>query len=100
MLMLLRLVLFFILISSFSFSQNTGVLRGVITEASTGSTLFGSTIQISRDMSKGTKSDIEGNYFLELDSGYYQLTCGFLGLGSDTFSILILPGKVRCIILS
>jgi hypothetical protein len=92
--MSLRLIFIFTLISSVSFSQKTGLLKGIITEARTGSTLFGATIQISNEMSKGAKSDIEGNYFLELDSGYYQLTCGFLGLGSDTFSIRILPGQV------
>jgi hypothetical protein len=92
--MSLRLILIFTLISSVSFSQKTGILKGIITEARTGSTLFGATIQISNEMSKGTKSDIEGNYFLELDSGSYKLTCGFLGLGSDTFSISIFPGQV------
>lgn len=92
--MLLRLILFFTLISSVSFAQKTGFLKGIVSEARTGSTLFGATIQISNEMSRGTKSDFDGNYFLELDSGYYQFTCGFLGLGSDTFSINILPGQV------
>lgn len=56
--------------------------------------LSGATIQLINDMSKGTKTDAEGNYFLELDTGYHKLTCGYLGLGSDTFQVHIFAGVI------
>lgn len=86
---------FFTFVSTFTlFAQNTGVLRGTVTELKTGETLFGATIQILDEMSKGTKTDIEGNYFIELSAGPHRLICGFLGLGSDTFNIQIAAGEV------
>lgn len=88
------LIIVCILISSTAFSQNKGILKGVVKEASTGETLFGANIRLLNDLSRGAKSDIDGNYLIELDSGYQTLTCGFLGLGSDTFKIYIQPGQI------
>ncbi len=83
-----------LMVSHFVFAQNTGVLRGSVTELKTGETLFGATIQVLNEMSKGTKTDVDGNYFLELNAGNHTLICGFLGLGSDTFNIQITAGVV------
>jgi outer membrane cobalamin receptor len=75
-------------------AQQKGILRGVVKEARTGETLFGATIQVSTEMSIGTKTDSEGRFEIALAPGKYQFTCGFLGLGSDTFTIQILPNQV------
>lgn len=91
--MAFRLSLLFILLGGLAFSQ-TGILQGTVTEESTGRLLSGATIQLLNDMSKGTKTDAEGRYFIELDTGYHKLICGFTGLGSDTFQVRIAEGAI------
>lgn len=61
---------------------------------SSGEVLPGATIQLISDLSKGTVSDVEGRYYLELDTGSYKLMCGYVGLGSDTFSVRITHNMV------
>lgn len=87
--------LIFLLIISISLSaQKTGIVKGFVIDASNSEPLPGATIQLMSDMSKGTSTNSDGKYYLELDSGYYQLKCGFIGLGSDTFNVRILPGSI------
>lgn len=76
------------------FSQATGILKGVVTDASTKETLPGATIQLVKDMSKGTATDIDGKYYFEVDTGYQQIICGYIGLGSDTVKIYVGPNMV------
>lgn len=92
----MRLVLFFVLglITSYSFAQQNGILKGTVSDASNKEVLPGATIQLVSDMSKGTSTDIDGKYYLELDSGNHTLICGFIGLGSDTFNVYISAGQV------
>lgn len=71
------------------FSQSTGILKGVVTDAGTKETLPGATIQLVKDMSKGTSTDIDGKYYFEVDTGYQQIICGYIGLGSDTVKIYV-----------
>ncbi|MBS1638295.1 MAG: TonB-dependent receptor [Bacteroidetes bacterium] len=86
----LHFVLFLLIISfSAALAQQTGILKGKITELATKEELPGATIQLVKDLSKGTATDINGQYYLELDTGYHQLIVGFIGLGSDTFSVRI-----------
>ncbi|MBL7895971.1 MAG: TonB-dependent receptor [Bacteroidia bacterium] len=84
---------FLLLVSIFSFAQNKGTLKGVIKDKSTGETLPGATIQLLHNLSKGTASDIEGNYTLELDSGSHVVLFGFVGLKSDTVEVTIFPNQ-------
>lgn len=79
-----------ILSSNFILSQTgTGVLKGNIMDKDNKEPIIGATIQLLNDLSKGTASDIEGNYVLVLDTGYYKVLCSYLGLQSDTFSVTI-----------
>lgn len=90
--MILRLPALLIVLLVFSkglFSQQTGILKGTVSEFSTGEVLPGATIQLVSDLSKGTVSDVDGHFYLELDTGYHKLICGYVGLGSDTFSVRI-----------
>ncbi len=91
--MTFRLSILFLLLTGLTYAQ-TGILQGTVSEESTGKLLSGASIQLINDMSKGTKTDAEGNYFLELDTGYHKLTCGYLGLGSDTFQVHIYAGAI------
>lgn len=77
--------------SKLAFSQQAaGGLKGIVSDAATKESLPGATIQLAKNLSKGTATDIDGHYFLELDTGYYTVICGFVGLKSDTFSVHIL----------
>ena len=92
-----RLFFFFVFsVSSIAtYSQTgTGVLKGNILDKDTHEPIIGATIQLLSDLSKGTASDIEGNYVLVLDSGNHKLLCSYLGLQSDTFSIKIKENEI------
>ena len=92
-----HLLLFIALIvcSSFIYSQTgTGVLKGNIFDKDSKEPAIGATIQLLNDLSKGTSTDSEGNYVLVLDTGYYKMVCSFLGLQSDTFSVIIKENQI------
>jgi len=81
--------------SSFIYSQTgTGVLKGNIYDKDSKEPAVGATIQLLNDLSKGTSTDIEGNYVLVLDTGYYKILCSYLGLQSDTFSVNIKENQI------
>lgn len=94
-----RSILFLVFVSLFFcgnlFSQTgTGVLKGNVMEKGSKEPAIGSTIQLLNDLSKGTATDIEGNYVLVLDTGNYKILCSYLGLESDTFSIVIKENQI------
>jgi len=90
------LILIGLFISSVSlYSQTgTGVLKGNITDKDSKEPIIGATIQLLSDLSKGTATDIEGNYVLVLDTGKYKILCSYLGLQSDTFSVVIKENEI------
>lgn len=93
--MLKHLLSFFIILSCYySFSQQTGVLKGVVKDASNEELLPGATIQLYDNLSKGTITDIDGRYYFEIDTGYHKIVYGYVGLGSDTVSVHIIPNAV------
>lgn len=78
-----------------SFSQTgTGVLKGFISDKETKEPIIGATIQLLKDLSKGTASDIDGSYVLVLDTGEYKILCSYIGLQSDTFSVKIKENEI------
>jgi outer membrane cobalamin receptor len=95
--MLRRLAFLFlpvILFTVSSFSQ-TGILKGVVYDFETRDKLPGATIQLIKNLVKGTFTDADGHYLLELDTGYHQLACSLLGLKSDTFSVYISTNAIK-----
>ena len=72
----------------------TGVLKGNIMDKDSKEPIIGATIQLLSDLSKGTATDIEGNYVLVLDTGKYKILCSYLGLQSDTFSVVIKENEI------
>ncbi len=82
-----------LLLTFTSWSQEKGILKGTITELYNGDALFGATVRNIADLSMGTRTDIHGNYQLELDAGTYQFVCGFPILASDTFHVVIKAGE-------
>lgn len=76
-----------------SYAQQTGTLKGNVVDDDSKESLPGATIQLLKKLSKGTSTDVDGNYTLQLDSGSYKIICAFVGLLSDTFDIDISPGR-------
>lgn len=92
-----RLILFIglFICSTLIYSQTgTGVLKGNILDKDTKEPAIGATIQLLNDLSKGTASDIDGNYVLVLDTGYYKILYSYLGFESDTFSVIIEENQI------
>ncbi len=89
------LFVFLVFTSFISLAQTgTGVLKGNISDKESKEPIIGATIQLLNDLSKGTATDIEGNYVLVLDTGYYKILCSYLGLQSDTFSVTIKENQI------
>lgn len=64
-------------------------MKGKVTDAVTHETLPGAVVHLVKDPSKGAVSDLDGNYTMVLDSGYYQIACTFIGSAPDTFVVHI-----------
>jgi len=79
--LLLTFSLFF---SCFLFAQE-GQLSGNISDATTGEPLVGATLLYGSG--KGTVADIDGNYYLDLPYGTYQITVSYVGYSSKTKTI-------------
>lgn len=89
------LFVFLVFTSFISLAQTgTGVFKGNISDKESKEPIIGATIQLLNDLSKGTATDIEGNYVLVLDTGYYKILCSYLGLQSDTFSVTIKENQI------
>lgn len=99
------LLLFFIsLVTSFEgWSQDTKVIgnptgeegpfsvTGLIIDLDSGEPLVGATI-IDNKLRKGTVSDEDGKYSLDLKKGYYTLDISFIGYESQAIEILVRGG--------
>ncbi|MEZ4919649.1 MAG: carboxypeptidase-like regulatory domain-containing protein [Saprospiraceae bacterium] len=72
-----------------TFSQNAKI-QGTITDASTGETLPGVTIKSG---ARGTASNIDGLYALELPAGNHELTFTFVGYTSKSVTIRLAAGE-------
>lgn len=85
------LILFILVLSlvNVCYSQETGVLKGKISDAISKEYLPGATVRLVTNLAKGTVSDIDGNYSMVLDTGYYELFAVFIGYVNDTFSVHI-----------
>lgn len=80
-------------VSAVMFGQHTGTLKGKITDNDTKESLPGATIQLLNNLSKGTSTDVDGNYTLDIDSGSYKIIFSFVGLKNDTVAVNINPGQ-------
>ncbi|HLC83105.1 MAG TPA: TonB-dependent receptor [Bacteroidia bacterium] len=91
--LLLHFFFSFLFISSVS-AQETGILKGKITDDVSKEYITGATIRLVNNLTKGTVSDIDGNYSMVLDTGYHQLFCVFVGSLNDTFSVHIQTNQI------
>lgn len=75
-------------------AQQKSVFRGVIMDASDGSTLVAASVRVKNDFSTGTISDQEGRFSIQLDPGTYTFIISFIGMESETVTLALKPGEI------
>lgn len=75
------------------FAQNTGTVKGTVTDANTHETLIGTTILV-KGTAIGTTSDVDGNYVLEnVEPGKRVIVVSYVGYTSYEKEITIKAGE-------
>lgn len=87
---LLLTILASILFASMSFAQGTVV--GVVTDASYGETLIGSSILV-KGSTTGTTTDINGYFSLELSAGTHTLEVSYIGYETQDVEVSVKEGE-------
>lgn len=100
MLKKLLTVLAMVLLTSQIALAQTGVLRGVVTDAETGESVPGANVLLA-DLGRGASSDIDGNYRIEnLPAGNHVVTVSFLGYRTFRETVQITGGQTTVLNLS
>jgi len=73
--------------------QQHSIFRGRVTDGQTGEALFGATILYARD--RGTVTNQEGVFVLELPQGNHTLTIQYVGYRSQTIPLSIRAGETQ-----
>jgi len=88
----LRALLFaLVLLSADSFAQEKCTLSGKVTDAINGEPLIGAAVMYAEG--KGTVTDFDGNYQLQIDCGGYDITISYVGFEKQTASGELNDGK-------
>jgi hypothetical protein len=74
--------------------QEQGTFRGIVRDKETNEALVGANIVLRLDRSFGTSTDMNGEFSLHLNRGYYIFEASFTGMKSDSVSFHIEPGQV------
>jgi len=78
-------------------SAQQGSVTGVVTDASTGFTLSGATVQVT-SLSRGAVTNESGRYaLLGLPAGSHQISVSYLGYGVATQSVTVQAGQVTAV---
>jgi len=89
-----KLILLLTLLSTsvLAFAQQ-GTLTGKVKDKKTGEPIIGAVVFITGS-NKGSSTDIEGNYSIQLDAGVYKITASYVSYKPQNFeSIQIIAGK-------
>lgn len=89
----LLLFSFCFIFSSLLKAQETGTLKGVITDSKTGEILFGATVVMESEKGKGSAADIDGKYSFSLPAGKHNVIISFAGYSSKIKSVTITAGE-------
>ena len=85
--------------SLFAFAQQ-GTLAGKVKDKKTGEAIIGAVVFITGS-SKGSTTDVEGNYSIPLDPGVYKITASYVSYKPQNFeSIQITAGKTTTLNIS
>ncbi len=89
---ILVLLLSFVLLVLQSQAQE-GVLVGNVSDKQTHETLIGASVVMMMEKSRGSATDINGNYRFQLPVGTHQVICSFTGMKADTVTVQIFEGR-------
>jgi len=89
---LLTWSLLLLLVPGLAAAQDTGVVRGTVTDASTGETLPGANVAIEGQQG-GAATDAQGRYRLEVAPGTYVLQASFVGYEQVERSVTVETGE-------
>lgn len=85
-----KLVLFVLMLLSFSAMAQTGTISGKITDAETGEELIGATV-VLQGTTTGAAADLDGNYTIpSIQPGTYNVICQFISYDSDTIKNVVI----------
>lgn len=91
MLKKLHITLLFVLMFSFSALAQSGGITGIVSDASSGDPLIGTTVQLT-ELSKGDITDADGRYTISnVSPGTYTLRVSFIGY--KTFEVQVTVGS-------
>ena len=82
----------FLCLLAYCAAAQSAVVRGTITDASSGESLPGVTVKSN---TRGASSDIDGNYTLQLNPGTHQITFTFIGYTSKTITVKLEDGEEK-----
>ncbi|WP_258541179.1 TonB-dependent receptor [Parvicella tangerina] len=88
---LIGVAILFIL--GFTAVAQKAIIRGQITDKSNGETLPFANIYVKDDVSKGTTSDLDGNFTLKLDAGTYTIVFSFTSFTSIEKEMTVEAGE-------
>ncbi len=86
---MIKKILFCLVLVLFSFSlfAQTGTIKGVVKDHKTGETLIG--VNIVYAEGKGTVTDINGNYSIDLPNGEYNLKVSYVGYKTKNKKVIL-----------
>jgi len=91
-------LLVFTLLLALSYSLAEGILKGKVFDSDSGEELIGGTVQVNEDKSKGSRTDIYGQYQISLKPGKYSITVKYISYADKVIKdIEIKEGKVTTI---
>lgn len=85
--------LFIFITLGLSASSQKAIVRGQITDKINGETLPFANIYVKGDVSKGTTSDLDGNYTLKLDQGTYTIVFSFTSYANFEKEMVLEAGE-------
>ncbi len=93
------LIMFPAILFSYAINAQKGIVTGEVTDATTNETLIGTTVVVE-GTSKGTITDIDGLYTLELDEGEYNIKVSYTGYLAETQKVTIVADETTTLNVS
>ncbi len=84
----------FLLTCSAAIAQNTGTLKGIVTDSASKETVIGAVVHDSADITIAAATDVTGAYELHLSPGRHKIICSIISMNPDTFVVNIQAGAV------
>ena len=92
------ILLFIGLVSGFSYAQQ-GRVSGVVTDATTGETMIGVTIQVVGS-AQGTVTDLDGKFMLQMAVGAHQLRFSYIGYTTQMVNVRVSAAQAANVVVA